>query len=135
MIRLETRRLILRDYLPEDKEDYILLKSDPKTMYYLQDIQLHSRQEGERDFSEVLADAASSERRFLFHRGTAWKRGLYGGKPNAPGKAGERGILLFSKILGAGIRLGSVPAGAGICFFGGPCVPGDHRVPEGKPRL
>ncbi len=68
MIKLETERLILRDYVPEDREDYIQLKSDPKTMYYLQDIQLHSRQEGEADFAGVLADAASTERRFVFLR-------------------------------------------------------------------
>ena len=68
MIKLETERLILRDYVPEDREDYIQLKSDSKTMYYLQDIQLHSRQEGEADFAGVLADAPSTERPFLIIR-------------------------------------------------------------------
>ncbi len=68
MIQLETERLILRDYRPEDQEDYIRLKSDPETMYYLQDIRFHSRWEGEKDFAKVLADAASSERRFVFLR-------------------------------------------------------------------
>ena len=63
---LETERLFLRDYVEEDFEAYFRLKSDEKTMYYLQDIQLSSREEAERDFREVLADAASLDRKFYF---------------------------------------------------------------------
>ena len=63
---LETERLVLRDYVEEDFEAYFRLKSDEKTMYYLQDIQLSSREEAERDFRDVLADAASLDRRFYF---------------------------------------------------------------------
>ena len=63
---LETERLILRDYVEEDFEAYFRLKSDKKAMYYLQDIQFSSRAEAEREFREVLADAASQDRRFYF---------------------------------------------------------------------
>ncbi len=35
-------------------------------MYYLQDIRLSSREEAEREFAAVLADAASPDRRFYF---------------------------------------------------------------------
>ena len=63
---LETERLVLRDYVEEDFEAYFRLKSDKKAMYYLQDIQLSSREEAERDFREVLADAASLDRKFYF---------------------------------------------------------------------
>ena len=35
-------------------------------MYYLQDIRLSSREEAEREFQEVLTDAASPDRRFYF---------------------------------------------------------------------
>ena len=38
MIRLETERLILRDYTADDLEQYCRLKMDAKTMHYLQDI-------------------------------------------------------------------------------------------------
>lgn len=65
-VRLETERLILRDYVEEDFEAYFRLKSDKKTMYYLQDIQLSSREEAEREFGEVLADASSLDRKFYF---------------------------------------------------------------------
>ena len=45
VLRMETSRLVLRDYKPEDFEEYFRLKSDPKVMYYLQDIKLHSLEE------------------------------------------------------------------------------------------
>lgn len=43
MLYLETERLILRDFEEGDFENYFKLKSHPETMFYLQDIQLHSR--------------------------------------------------------------------------------------------
>lgn len=67
-IRLETPRLVLRDYTPADEEDYFLLKSHPRTMYYLQDIMVHSREEAREDFARVLADAARPDRTFYFLR-------------------------------------------------------------------
>lgn len=66
MIRLETERLILRDYAEDDFDAYCRLKMDDKTMYYLQDIQLHSLEEGKESFAEVLADEQSSNRQFYF---------------------------------------------------------------------
>ena len=66
MISLETKRLILRDYQEADLQVYYKLKSDPKTMYYLQDIMLRSRQEAEEDFARVLSDQKSRERQFYF---------------------------------------------------------------------
>lgn len=65
-MRLETERLILRDYEEKDKEAYFRLKSDTKTMYYLQDIQLFNKEEAEADFSEVLKDLASVNRKYYF---------------------------------------------------------------------
>lgn len=55
-LRFETDRLILRDYEPEDHEIYFKLKSDSQTMYYLQDIQLLSKEEADEDFAGVLQD-------------------------------------------------------------------------------
>ena len=42
---LETARLILRDYVPEDLDAYFRLKTDEETMYYLQDIRLSYMEE------------------------------------------------------------------------------------------
>lgn len=66
MLYLETDRLILRDFREEDFEGYFKLKSDEKTMYYLQNIQLHSREEAWKDFRQVLADRDSPERQFFY---------------------------------------------------------------------
>ncbi len=63
---LETERLILRDYVASDEEQYYQLKSDKETMYYLQDIQLSSREEAARDFANVLQDMESENRQFYF---------------------------------------------------------------------
>lgn len=66
MVYLETERMILRDYQPSDKESYFKLKHDSTTMYYLQDIKLHSMEEADKDFAQVLADMASENRRYYF---------------------------------------------------------------------
>jgi len=65
-IYLETERLILRDYQPADFDAFYRLKADDRTMYYLQDIQLHSPEEARFDFESVLADQSSSRRQFYF---------------------------------------------------------------------
>lgn len=66
MIYLETERLILRDYREDDFEEYYRLKSDSGTMYYLQDIQLHTKEEACKDFHRVLEDMKRPDRRFYF---------------------------------------------------------------------
>lgn len=66
MIHLETERLILRDYEEADFDEYCRLKMDAATMYYLQDIQIHSIEEGKEDFRRVLSDRTSPARRYYF---------------------------------------------------------------------
>ena len=66
MMYLETERLILRDYKEDDREAYFRLKSDPKTMYYLQDIQLNSCDEANADFQKVLDDQSGDNRKYYF---------------------------------------------------------------------
>lgn len=66
MIYLETKRLILRDYCEDDFDEYYRLKSDAQTMYYLQDIQLHTKGEACADFRKVLEDMPRPDRKFYF---------------------------------------------------------------------
>ncbi|MDE5824785.1 MAG: GNAT family N-acetyltransferase [Lachnospiraceae bacterium] len=66
MIYLETERLILRDYREDDFDEYYRLKSDPKTMYYLQDIQLFTKEEAYEEFHEILDDMPKLDRKFYF---------------------------------------------------------------------
>lgn len=63
---LETDRLILRDYRAEDRDAYFKLMSDTKTMYYLQDIQLFSKEEADKNFANILSDMKSENRKFYF---------------------------------------------------------------------
>jgi len=50
MIRLETDRLILRDFTMDDLTEYYRLKTDEQTMYYMQDIKLDSLDAAEKSF-------------------------------------------------------------------------------------
>lgn len=68
MIYLETKRFILRDLCEDDFEEYYQLKSDSRTMYYLQDIQLSTREEAHEDFQKVLDDLSKVDRKFYFLR-------------------------------------------------------------------
>lgn len=65
-MRLETERLILRDYKESDKNAYFKLKSNPKTMYYLQDIRLFTEEESDLEFANLLQDQKSKDRRYYF---------------------------------------------------------------------
>jgi len=64
--KLETDRLILRDYETQDSDAYFKLKSDSKTMYYLQDIKLSSKEEADKEFANVLKDKENKDRKFYF---------------------------------------------------------------------
>ena len=66
MLKLETPRLILRDYVKDDFDAYYKLKSDEQAMYYLQDIKLHSMEEAKADFLNVLNDMESVHRKYYF---------------------------------------------------------------------
>ena len=66
MIRLETERLCLRDYTEADFEAYYKLKTDDRTMYYLQDIKLGDRETAWDEFRDVLADRESGHRQYYF---------------------------------------------------------------------
>ncbi len=79
---LETTRLQLREYKKNDFEAYYDLKSDEETMFYLQDIQLYSREEAKKDFSKVLRDLKDPDRVFYFfhmeHKDTGEQLGSVG---------------------------------------------------------
>lgn len=69
MIKLETPRLVIRDYTPADEEEYYQLKSDEGAMLkYQSDIMVHSREESDREFAGVLEDAVKPDRQFYFFR-------------------------------------------------------------------
>ena len=59
----ETSHLIIRDYEERDFQEYFRLKHNPKTMYYLQDIQLKTEKEAEKEFRKTRKAPAGS---FIF---------------------------------------------------------------------
>jgi len=66
MIRLETDRLILRDYCADDFDEYYRLMSDDRTMYYLQDLKHVTVDAAKQSFDEVLKDSESENRKLYF---------------------------------------------------------------------
>ena len=66
MIYLETDRLILRDYVTGDFDDFYRLKTDDQTMYYMGDIRSDSIESAKAEFANVLEDMASIDRKFYF---------------------------------------------------------------------
>ncbi len=53
MLRLETRRMILRDYTVGDETAILKLKSNPETMFYLPGMRLNSLEEAKADLCHV----------------------------------------------------------------------------------
>ena len=62
MIKLETERLRLRDYVEADFEAYYKLKTDDRTMYYMQDIKLDDRETARVEFEDLLSDMKNIHR-------------------------------------------------------------------------
>ena len=126
MLSLETDRLILRDFLETDFENYFRLKSDEKTMYYLQDIQLHSREEAMEDFHQLLADQTSPSRQFyFFHMETKDTREQVGSigytvlaEPPV-GKLVNMGYFTYPKFWGQGYTSEALNAALEYCFTKG----------------
>lgn len=66
MIHLVTERLIIRDPLSTDINDWHRLMSDPKTMYYLQDIMTHSLEESRQNLETAVTEARNPGRTKYF---------------------------------------------------------------------
>ena len=123
MLYLETERLILRDFQESDFESYYRLKSDDKTMYYLQDIRLRFREEAQEDFRQVLADRDSPDRKlFFFHmelKQTHEQVGSIGYTVtgNTPvGKLVNMGYFTYPRFWGQGYTTEALKAVLEYCF-------------------
>lgn len=65
-MRLETERLILHDYTLTDLDNYFKLKSDPETMYYMDDIRLATKEEARTELIWLMVDRTGGNRMFYF---------------------------------------------------------------------
>ena len=66
MARLETPRLILRDYTPDDLAFHHQLLSDPQAMEYLPDLRSDSLESSRADLQRTLEDLVCPQRQFYF---------------------------------------------------------------------
>jgi len=66
MMRLTTNRLIIRDPLPTDINDWHRLLSDPKTMYYLPDIKTRSLDESRDNLETAINESKNPDRKKYF---------------------------------------------------------------------
>ena len=66
MLRMETKRMILRDYTAEDSQAILKLKSDPQTMFYLPGMRLSSLEQAQADLQKCLRDQKAVERQTVF---------------------------------------------------------------------
>jgi ribosomal-protein-alanine N-acetyltransferase len=66
MICLTTERLVIRDPLPTDINDWHRLLSDPKTMYYLPEIMTRSLDESRQNLETAIADVQNPNRTKFF---------------------------------------------------------------------
>jgi len=66
MVRLTTRRLVIRDPLPSDLDDWHRLLSDPKTMYYLPGLMTHSLQGSRENLETAIAESQKTNRKKYF---------------------------------------------------------------------
>jgi len=66
MINLKTTRLTIRDPKPSDLTGWHSLLSDPKTMYYLQDIMTYTIEESQKNLETAITEAKSPNRKKYF---------------------------------------------------------------------
>lgn len=66
MIRFKTDRLIIREPKITDLADWHRLMSDPKTMYYLQDIMTHSLEESKENLLTAVSASQNPNRSQYF---------------------------------------------------------------------
>ena len=66
MIRLVTNQLVIRDPLTTDIDGWHRLLSDPKTMYYLQDIMTSSIEESSKNLETAISESLSQDRKKYF---------------------------------------------------------------------
>jgi len=109
MIRLVTERLIVRDPLPTDIEDWHRLLSDSETMYYLQDIMTRSLGESRENLNAAVLEAQNPDRAKYFFAVEEKDTGAFIGTvgytvtQNTPvGKLADAGYFLLPEYHGHG---------------------------------
>lgn len=67
MVRIETKRLIIRDHILEDLEPLHNLLSDNEVMYFLPDIKTRTIEESKSDLNEAIIEAKKGKDRLKYY--------------------------------------------------------------------
>jgi ribosomal-protein-alanine N-acetyltransferase len=109
MTKLTTQRLIIRDPLPSDIDGWHRLLSDPKTMYYLQDIMTHSLDESRQNLEAAVDDVSNPDRTKYFFAIEGRETGAFIGtvgytvtQTNPAGKSAHLGYFILPEYHGRG---------------------------------
>jgi ribosomal-protein-alanine N-acetyltransferase len=129
-IRLETERLILREYRWTDLEDHHRLIADPEIMYYIQDVFSRSIEESEENLRNAMADIENPDRTKVYLV-IQTKEGSYVGgigytvsEINPAGKRVEIGYFTDPAFWGSGYATEALGALVRFAF----CQDGVYRI-------
>ncbi|MCL2235972.1 MAG: GNAT family N-acetyltransferase [Defluviitaleaceae bacterium] len=124
MIKIETKRLIVRDYQESDLEVMHQLWSDPAIMYFLDDIMCHSIEDTAENLKNAMANADGHY--FCFcDKATGAFMGSVGytiTDATPLGKIVHMGYLLFPKYGGKGYTTEAVEAVIKFAFEQDDCI-------------
>ncbi|MDP4110323.1 MAG: N-acetyltransferase, partial [Bacillota bacterium] len=68
MILLNTPRLLIRDHIKSDLQSHHKLLSDPKVMWFLQDIMTQSLEQSRVNLVQAIDEIDSPQRKYYFLR-------------------------------------------------------------------
>jgi len=109
MIHLSTDRLIIRDPLSTDLDDWHRILSDSDTMYYLQDIMTNTLEESKQNLDDAIAESQSHNREKYFFTIVAKESNAYVGsvgytvtEATPVGKLVHVGYFMFPEFRGKG---------------------------------
>jgi len=109
MIKLSTERLIIRDPLLTDIDNWHRLLSNVETMYYLQDILTHTLEESRKNLETAVAESKSKNRNKYFFAIEDKETGAFIGsigytvtEVTPVGKLVEMGYFILSEFHGKG---------------------------------
>jgi ribosomal-protein-alanine N-acetyltransferase len=66
MIQLFTERLLIRDHMPDDLQEYHKLVSDEKSMFYLSFLKTNDLEGSKKSLKKAIDEANSNDRKYYF---------------------------------------------------------------------
>ncbi len=127
MVKIKTKRLTIRDHIPEDLESLHNLLSDEEVMYYLPEIKTNTIEESKSDLDQAIIEAKKGKDRLKYYFAILDKNNNYIGEigysviNSSPGgdKNIHLGYFIHKKCWGKGITTEAVRAIIEYAFLSG----------------